>query len=93
MKPQGVEVSGGDNLYARWNEGVSDVMGYLGIDASKDFTVNGMKYSKNGNGWFESQADSEAKSAYEMLKANNITENKYIPRKFAGDIFILFTLP
>ncbi len=73
VKPQGVEVSGGDNLYARWNEGVSDVMGYLGIDASKDFTVNGMKYSKNGNGWFESQADSEAKSAYEMLKANNRT--------------------
>ena len=59
--------------YARWNEGVSDVMGYLGIDTSKDFTVNGMKYSKNGNGWFESQADSEAKSAYEMLKANNRT--------------------
>lgn len=109
VKPQGVEVSGGDNPYdtqaylkaqkmadslatllrnacgnmhtvaysqeeyARWNEGVSDVMGYLGIDASKDFTVNGMKYSKNGNGWFESQADSEAKSAYEMLKANNRT--------------------
>lgn len=55
--------------YARWNEGVSDVMGYLGIDASKDFTVNGMKYGRNGNGWYESQADSEAKSAYEMLKA------------------------
>ena len=59
--------------YARWNEGVSDVMGYLGIDASKDFTVNGMKYSRNGNGWYESQADSEAKSAYEMLKAHNRT--------------------
>ena len=59
--------------YARWNEGVSDVMGYLGIDASKDFTVNGMKYSRNENGWYESQADSEAKSAYEMLKANNRT--------------------
>lgn len=44
-------------------------MGYLGIDASKDFTVNGMKYGRNGNGWYESQADSEAKSAYEMLKA------------------------
>lgn len=109
VKPQGVEVSGGDNPYdeeaylkaekmagslstllrnacgnmhtvaysqeeyARWNEGVSDVMGYLGIDASKDFTVNGMKYSRNENGWYESQADSEAKAAYEMLKANNRT--------------------
>ena len=36
--------------YSKWNEGVSDVMGYLGIDTSKDFTVNGMKYSKNENG-------------------------------------------
>ena len=101
VKPQGVEVSGGDNPYdtqaylkaqkmadslatllrnacgnmhtvaysqeeyARWNEGVSDVMGYLGIDASKDFTVNGMKYSRNENGQFESQANSEAKTAPE----------------------------
>lgn len=59
--------------YVRWNEGVSDVMGYLGIDTSKDFTVNGMKYSRNENGWYESQANSEAKAAYEMLKANNRT--------------------
>lgn len=109
VKPQGVEVSGGDNHYdaeaykkaqkmadslatmlrnacgnmhtvaysqeeyARWTEGVSDVMGYLGIDTSKDFTVNGMKYRRNANGWFESQAGSGAKAAYEMLKANNRT--------------------
>lgn len=59
--------------YARWTEGVSDVMGYLGIDTSKDFTVNGMKYRRNENGWYESQANSEAKTAYEMLKANNRT--------------------
>lgn len=92
VKPEGVEVSGGDDSYdtqayikaqnmadslatllrnacgnmntvaysqeeyARWNEGVSDVMGYLGIDTSKDFTVNGMKYSRNEHGWYESQA-------------------------------------
>lgn len=109
VKPQGVEVSGGndpydtesylkaqrmaDSLatllhnacgvmktvaysqeeYARWTEGVSDVMGYLGIDTSKDFTVNGMKYSRNERGWYESQANREAKDAYEMLKANNRT--------------------
>ena len=59
--------------YAKWTEGVSDVMKYLGVDTSKDFTVNGMKYSKNENGWYESQANSEAKAAYEMLKANNRT--------------------
>ncbi len=33
--------------YARYTEGITDVMSYLGIDTSKDFTVNGMKYSKN----------------------------------------------
>lgn len=32
-----------------------------------------MKYSKNENGWYESQANSEAKAAYEMLKSNNGT--------------------
>lgn len=32
--------------YARYTEGITDVMSYLGIDTSKDFTVNGMKYSK-----------------------------------------------
>lgn len=32
-----------------------------------------MKYSKNENGWYESQADSEAKVAYEILKTNNKT--------------------
>ena len=54
-------------------EGITNVLSYLGIDTSKDFTVNGMKYSKNENGLFESQASSEAKAAYEMLKANNRT--------------------
>lgn len=109
VKPQGVEVSGGNNPYdteaylkaqrmadslatllhnacgvmktvaysqeeyAGWTEGVSDVMGYLGIDTSKNFTVNGMKYSRNERGWYESQANREAKDAYEMLKANNRT--------------------
>ena len=105
VKPQGVEVSGGndpydtesylkaqrmaDSLatllhnacgvmnpqeeYARWTEGVSDVMGYFGIDTLKDFTVNGMKYSRSERGWYESQANREAKDAYEMLKANNRT--------------------
>lgn len=59
--------------YANWTKGVSDVMGYLGIDTSRDFTINGMKYSRNTNGWYESQANSEANAAYERLKANNRT--------------------
>mgnify|MGYP000447676131 CR=1 FL=1 len=59
--------------YARYTEGITDVMSYLGIDTSKDFTVNGMKYSKNKDGWYESEANSDAQAAYEQLKANNRT--------------------
>ena len=58
--------------YAQYIEGITDVMSYLGIDTSKDFTVNGMKYSKNKDGWYESEANSEAQTAYEQLK--RITE-------------------
>ena len=53
--------------YAQYTEGITDVMSYLGIDTSKDFTVNGMKYSKNKDGWYESEANSEAQTAYELL--------------------------
>ena len=33
----------------RWNENVEKVLSYFGIDASKDFTVNGIKYTKEGS--------------------------------------------
>ena len=32
-----------------------------------------MKYSKNKDGWYESEANSDAQAAYEQLKANNRT--------------------
>ena len=59
--------------YAKWTENVASALRYAGIDPSRDFTVNGMKYSKNENGWYESSANSEAKAAYEQMKANNRT--------------------
>ncbi len=59
--------------YSRYTEGIADIMSYLGVDTSKDFTVNGMRYSKNKDGWYESEANSEARAAYEQLKANNRT--------------------
>ena len=48
-------------------------MKYLGIDSSNGFTVNGVKYSKNDNGHFESEVSTAAKAAYEKLKADNMT--------------------
>ena len=59
--------------YQRFTQDVSKVLGYLGIDTSKDFYVNGMKYCKNSQGYFESEANTQAKAAYEQLKANNRT--------------------
>ena len=54
-------------------EGIANVLGYLGIDTSKDFYVNGMKYSTNSRGYFESEVTTEAKAAYERQKAANGT--------------------
>ena len=54
-------------------QGITDVLSYLGIDTNKDFYVNGMKYSTNSKGYFESEATTEAQAAYERQKAANRT--------------------
>ena len=54
-------------------QGITDVLSYLGIDTNKDFYVNGMKYSTNSKGCFESEAAAEAQAAYERQKAANRT--------------------
>lgn len=59
--------------YQKWTGEVSTVLSYMGIDSSRDFTLNGMKYSKNSNGFWESAANSSAKAAYERACANNRT--------------------
>ena len=57
--------------YDKWTKNVSKVLGYFGIDTSKDFSVNGMNYSKDENGHFVSQAKIEAVEEYERLKSAN----------------------
>ncbi|MCM1047444.1 MAG: hypothetical protein NC433_03370 [Clostridiales bacterium] len=59
--------------YQKWTEDVSSIMRYFGIDTSKDFTVNGMKYSKNKKGYWESAAKTAAQDAYERQMAANKT--------------------
>lgn len=66
-------VAYGQEAYKNWAEQVSTVMEYIGIDTTRTFTVNDMKYSKNENGYWESEANSEAKAAYEQMNANNRT--------------------
>ncbi len=56
-----------------YTEGITNVLSYLGIDTSQEFTVNGMKYHKDKDGRYESEANREAQEAYERLKANNLT--------------------
>lgn len=59
---------------SQWvTQGITDVLSYLGIDTGKDFYVNGMKYSTNNKGYFESEATTEAQAAYERQKADNRT--------------------
>lgn len=59
--------------YQKWTEKVSAVLSYMGIDGSRDFSVNGMKYHKNSKGYWESEENSRAKAAWEMQRRNNRT--------------------
>lgn len=56
-----------------YTEGITNVLSYLGIDTSKEFSVNGMRYHKDKNGWYESEANRAAQEAYERLTADNRT--------------------
>ena len=57
--------------YPKWNQDICKLLEHLGIDTSKDFSVNGVKYSRNEKGYFESEHSFAAKEAYEVLKNNN----------------------
>ena len=59
--------------YRKWTDNVSTVLSYMGIDGNRNFTVNGMKYSKNAAGYWESAASSNVKAAYERAQADNRT--------------------
>lgn len=57
----------------KWNENVSKVLKYFGIDTSRNFTVNGMKYTTDENGHYVSEVATGAVTAYEQLKSANQT--------------------
>lgn len=59
--------------YQTWTENVSSVLSYMGIDGSRDFSVNGMKYHKDSEGYWESEENSRAKAAWEIQRRNNRT--------------------
>jgi len=59
--------------YDRWEDYVTKGLKLIGIDVSKDFTINGMQYSRNEEGKIESQKMADARLAYEIQTANNQT--------------------
>lgn len=63
----------GQEAYQKWTDRVDTLMQYLGIDTTKDFTINGMKYHKNEDGCWESETNYAARAAYDRQAANNNT--------------------
>ena len=57
--------------YDKWTSNVSKVLGYLGIDTSKDFSVNGMNYTRDEKDRIVSQEGINAVEEYERLKSAN----------------------
>jgi len=81
--------------YQKWTNNVSKAMGYLGVDTSKAFTVNGVKFLKNESGCFEPETSSAAKTAYERLKSDSVYHEiaeitrkriEYLSNYYLGDV-------
>lgn len=66
-------VAVGNEQLQAWTDNVTDLMKYMGIDTYKDFTVNGMKYSRTEDGYLESEANCIARETYEQQKHMNKT--------------------
>ncbi|MBR1598225.1 MAG: hypothetical protein IJ661_04820 [Lachnospiraceae bacterium] len=59
--------------YSKWESNITKILSKYGIDITKDFTFNGMKFIRGNDGRLISQRESDAKTAYEMQIANNRT--------------------
>ena len=57
--------------YDKWSSNITKVLGYFGIDTSKDFSVNGMSYSRDKTDRIVSQEKTDAVKEYERLKSTN----------------------
>ena len=81
--------------YQKWTNNVSKVIGYLGADTSKAFSVNGVKFSRNESGCFEPETSTAAKTAYERLKSDSVYHEiaeitrkriEYLSNYYLGDV-------
>ena len=76
--------------YAQYIEGITDVMSYLGIDTSKDFTVNGMKYSKNKDGWYALIRSPRTSSALWLSCNSQSVQKATVPPLFPAGRTVVF---
>lgn len=55
----------------QYHKNVAELLKFIGLDSNRNFCLNGMKYVRNSNGEFESQATINDRIAREKLEANN----------------------
>lgn len=88
-------VADGKNLYQKWTEDISKALSYFGINTSKDFIINGMKYSKDSDGVFQSEEKTMAHKAYEQMEKAyweyRNSDNKISPKNFVRDYYLKTT--
>ena len=61
----------GQKKHIQFHQDVCKVLGYFGLDSSRDFSINGVKYTRDEDGLFRSEISYAAQEAYEMLRNNN----------------------
>ena len=61
----------GQKKHIEFHNNVCKVLEYFGLDSSQDFSINGVKYTRDEDGLFRSEKSYAAQEAYEMLRNNN----------------------
>ena len=61
----------GQKKHIQFHQDVCKVLEYFGLDSSRDFSINGVKYTRDEDGLFRSEKSYAAQEAYEMLRNNN----------------------
>lgn len=61
----------GQKKHIQFHQDVCKVLEYFGLDSSRDFSINGVKYTRDEDGLFRSEISYAAQEAYEILRNNN----------------------
>lgn len=61
----------GQKQHVQFHQNVCKVLEYFGLDSSRDFSINGVKYTRDEDGYFRSEISYAAQEAYEILRNNN----------------------